>query len=208
MASAAHTVDVTFHGDLGCPWTWVASRWLVSVAERRSLTVGWRSFPLALADDDHASQHTFQQTLRAMRILEAVAARGEHGRAGAFFMAYGTRLHLDRRRAGDELALDAANEAGIPDGAELLHDDTLDELVQQARNEACADVGSGVGSPLLRFADQRGLFGPVLTELPVSDDALALWDAVCLLRTVPAFSELKRGRGDDPDLDSTRTSVS
>jgi hypothetical protein len=44
------TTTVDFYLDAGCPWTWLASRWLVDVADQRDLTVRWRPFSLALPE--------------------------------------------------------------------------------------------------------------------------------------------------------------
>jgi predicted DsbA family dithiol-disulfide isomerase len=40
--------SVTFFFDPLCPWTWVTSRWLVDVADRRGFPLEWRALSLAL----------------------------------------------------------------------------------------------------------------------------------------------------------------
>lgn len=38
--------------DPACPWSWVASRWLVEARSARDLRISWRSFSLLLRDGE------------------------------------------------------------------------------------------------------------------------------------------------------------
>ena len=195
----------TFYGDLGCPWTWLASRWLVDVAAACDFEVRWRALPLATLDDEHAAQRHYQQTRRALRVVEGLAARGDDRAAGSYWTAYGTELHHAKRRADDELALAAGTAAGVGDVAEMLDDDALGDAVAAALEEAQTIAGPNVGSPVLQVGDApRGFFGPVLTALPRGGDAVALWRALEGMAGIAGFSELKRGRIGGPDLGSAR----
>jgi hypothetical protein len=192
--------DAEFFGDVGCGWTWLASRWLVEVASLRSLHVRWRAFPLALLDDDHAAKPKYQQTLRAGRVVESLAAQRRPAAdeaAGDFFSAYGTAVHVDRRHAGDDLALEAAVLADLDDVERRLDDDSFDAVLDEAQ----AIAGPGIGSPVIRIAGSaRGFFGPVLTEPLHGAEALALWDALVLVAPIDGFSEVLRGRPDKPTM--------
>jgi hypothetical protein len=52
-------------------------------------------------------------------------------------------------------------------------------------------VGTEVGSPVTAFASGAAYFGPVVVPVPSGEEALRLFDALRLLASVPAFSELK-----------------
>jgi 2-hydroxychromene-2-carboxylate isomerase len=195
--------DAVFFGDFGCAWTWLASRWIVDVAHRRDLRLRWRALPLAMVDDDHHRKPKYQQTRRAMRMTEALAAQGYDDVAGAYYTAYGTALHHEGRSADDELAVTAAVAAGVSrtDATAWVADDSLDSALQRAIDDAQRVAGPDVGSPVVQLVDApRGWFGPVFTEPLDGDDGLAVWDALVRLARIEPLSEVKRGRPDKPRI--------
>jgi len=52
MTAAPTRTGATFYFDPGCPWTWMTSRWLVAAAQERALDIRWRTFSLALLNED------------------------------------------------------------------------------------------------------------------------------------------------------------
>ena len=44
-------------------------------------------------------------------------------------------------------------------------------------------------------------FGPVITPIPVGEQAGTLWDGAVLVASVPGFYELKRTRTEGPSFD-------
>ncbi len=63
-------------------------------------------------------------------------------------------------------------------------------------------TGKDVGTPILHFRppDGAAFFGPVISRLPSTADALVLWDHVVGLAAFPGFSELKRSLRELPQL--------
>ena len=64
-------------------------------------------------------------------------------------------------------------------------------------------VGADVGTPIIAVRADDGrevaLFGPVISQVPTTKDALALWDSVTFLAGLDDFWELKRTRTRRPD---------
>jgi hypothetical protein len=58
-------------------------------------------------------------------------------------------------------------------------------------------VSSGTTSP-----QGVAFFGPVISRLPASEDAVRLWDHVVGLAAFPGFAELKRSLRERPQLRS------
>jgi hypothetical protein len=64
-------------------------------------------------------------------------------------------------------------------------------------------TGPDVGTPLIAVETRhgrRGLFGPVITEVPDQEDALELWDGFINMANAKGFFELKRTRTAAPTL--------
>ncbi|TDC42343.1 DsbA family protein [Micromonospora sp. KC213] len=191
-------MDATFFFDPVCPWTWRASRWLVTVAQARGLSVEWRSFSLAILNDGKVSPEfapVLAASSRALRLVEALHAQGRADDAGRFYTELGARTH----EAGDPLSVElveaAVAAAGLGADAPALDDDGWDEAVRASHALAYASAGPDIGSPVLMVPDaDRGLHGPIFTEVPELDDALTVWDSVLPLLRMPVFHEIKRGR--------------
>jgi 2-hydroxychromene-2-carboxylate isomerase len=211
--------DLAFYFDPVCPFAWMTSKWVRSVAAQRDYAVEWRFISLRLlnASVDYAAQfppdyeagHT--DGLRLLRV--AARARAEHGPAavGPLYEALGARIfEVDQppgsgRRGTRDLAGPALAEAGLPAAlAEALDDEGWDAVLQAETDEALALTGKDVGTPILHFRPPGGaaFFGPVISRLPSDDDAVALWDHVVALAQFPGFAELKRSLREQPQLPS------
>ena len=59
--------------------------------------------------------------------------------------------------------------------------------------------GEDMGTPLIAV-DGVGFLGPVISRLPVGEEAGALWDAFRTIATVPDFFEIKRRRTETPQF--------
>ncbi|MEV4543377.1 DsbA family protein [Micromonospora echinaurantiaca] len=191
-------MDATFFFDPACPWTWRTSRWLVAVADARGLRVEWRAFSLAILNEGKSAPEfadVLAASSRALRLVEALRADGRPDDVARFYAEVGARSH----DAGNPLSpkiVDAAVEAaGLGDAAAALDDERWDRAVRESHALAYASAGPDIGSPVLMVPGaERGMHGPILTEVPGTDDALTIWDSLLPLLHLPAFHELKRGR--------------
>ena len=209
--------DLHFYFDPVCPFAWMTSTWVRTVAAQRDYTVDWRFISLRLLNShvDYAAQfppdyeagHT--DGLRLLRV--AARARAEHGRAaiGPLYEAFGRRIfEVDEdqargRRGTRELAEPALAEAGLPAAvADALDDDGWDAEIQAETDEALGLTGKDVGTPILHFRPPTGVafFGPVISRLPDDAEAVTLWDHVVGLARFPGFAELKRSLREQPQL--------
>jgi 2-hydroxychromene-2-carboxylate isomerase len=212
--------DLYFYFDPVCPFAWMTSKWVRMVAAQRDYRVDWRFISLRLlnANVDYAThfpEHYEDEHTAGLRLLRVFARlRNEHGREAVepLYLALGARL-FDTPRDGltasalgsPELLEPLLRDVGRPtDLAAALDDTTLDEVIQAETEEALAQTGRDVGTPILHFQPPGGtaFFGPVISRLPSPDDAASLWDHVIALASFPGFAELKRSLRERPQLAS------
>lgn len=209
-----------------CPFCWITSQWVRTVQRQRGLDVEWRFISLRMlneapgAYDGKASGYpqAHQRGLEMLRV--AAAARERHGGdvVGDLYEAMGRSVwHAAPPAEPDfEAILDHSAEAGdlqaiverlgLPsDLAAAAGDDSWDGLIRAETEEALRRAGGDVGTPVLSFQPPDGpaFFGPVLSEAPSEEDAVALWEAVETLAYWPGFAELKRGLRAFPDTPVT-----
>lgn len=191
-------MDVTFHFDPVCPWSWQTSRWLIAVAAERDLTVHWRPFSLGLLSTEPPPaeyREPMAASAKALRLVEALQAAGRNADAGRFYTELGTRNFVKQSPMTDGLVREAAEAAGVDDLAGALDDPSWDAAVRDSHTTAFEAAGPDIGSPVLRIEGvRRGLHGPIVSELSDQAESLAIWDAVEPLLRSPAFFEVKRGR--------------
>ncbi len=211
--------DLHFYLDPVCPFAWLTSRWVRTVAAQREYDVEWRFVSLRLlnAHVDYAAHfppeyedgHT--AGLRLLRVL--ARTREEHGRpaVGVLYEHLGQRVfdtEPDRPGTAAEKGTAAYLEpvlerAGLPRGlAAALDDDRWDAALRAETDEALALTGRDVGTPILHFEPPEGVafFGPVISRLPAEDRAVELWDHVVGLARFPGFAELKRSLRERPQI--------
>jgi predicted DsbA family dithiol-disulfide isomerase len=193
-------MEATYFFDPVCPFTWRTSRWLVSVAPERDVTVQWRSFSLSILNGENVPEQykpMMDASTRALRLVEALRADHRNGDVGAFYTEIGNRTHEVGAALNDDIVLAAAEAAGIENAKAILDDPTWDEAVRESHESAFGSAGPDIGSPVLLVEGAaRGVHGPIIgvTATPDRDEALAIWDAVVPLARSESFFELKRGR--------------
>jgi 2-hydroxychromene-2-carboxylate isomerase len=211
--------DLHFYFDPVCPFAWLTSKWVRTVAAQRDYRVDWRFISLRIlnANIDYATHfpdyyeegHT--AGLRLLRV--AARVRAEHGRSavGPLYEAIGGRLfdvsRNDRLSAADQGARDVLEplllDAGLSaELADALDDNTFDDAIRAETEEALALTGRDVGTPILHFQPPGGtaFFGPVISRLPSPDQAGQLWDHVVGLASFDGFAEIKRSLRERPQL--------
>jgi 2-hydroxychromene-2-carboxylate isomerase len=211
--------DLHFYFDPVCPFAWLTSRWVRTVAAQREYAVDWRFISLRLLNahvdyDAHFPPGYEAGHTAGLRLLRVAArTRAEHGPAavGELYAALGARIfesepEQDEARRGTAAFVEPVlAAAGLPAGlATALDDASLDAQVQAETDEALALTGKDVGTPILHFRPPAGVafFGPVISRLPAEDEAAQLWDHVVALAGFPGFAELKRSLRERPQLPS------
>jgi hypothetical protein len=127
-----------------------------------------------------------------------LAAANEAGGTEAVARLYGSlgsRRHEQGQEYDDELLRACVTEAGLPaEVAAAAHEEKWDGVIRASHDEAQRRVGTESGSPVIALDGGRGYFGPVVVPSPSGAEADRLFEALRLLASVPAFSELKTGR--------------
>ena len=169
------------------------------------MRVEWEPISLLFKNRPEPGTERYDASVRThgfLRVMESV--RREYGNDGVFraYWGFATLIHHDRRlfdfEAGEVLAgcnLDPAH-------AGALNDDAWDPEIRARMDTGLALVGQDVGTPIIAMGDGRGgrvgIFGPVITSVPPTEESLRLWDIVVEATRTPSFWELKRTRTEPP----------
>jgi len=220
-SSPPRPADISFYFDPVCPFSWITSQWIRKVVAQRDYVVEWRFISLRLinADVDYGTSFPAGEEdghtagLRLLRV--AARARAEYGpeAVGPLYQAFGGEI-FDSPGAAQLTALDHGSReftepllarAGLPTAlADALDDTNWDADLKAETEHALALTGRDVGTPIIQFRPPDGVafFGPVISRVPIDDDALRLWDHVVGLSAFPGFAELKRSLRERPQLRS------
>ena len=215
--------DINFYFDPVCPFAWMTSKWVRQVQAQRDYTVDWRFISLRLINSavdydaqfppEYEAGHT--AGLRLLRV--AARARAEHGREaiGPLYAAFGKHIFdtaLDDGQTESEVREQRGTrafvepilaDADLPlELAAALDQESWDPQIRRETDEALSLTGKDVGTPIIHFQPPTGVafFGPVISRLPVEEDAGRLWDHVVGLAGFPGFAELKRSLREQPQL--------
>lgn len=190
--------DVVFFFDPACDWTWRGSRWLTEVADARGLEIEWQPFSFVVHYGDAVpEQHRamLEASHGALRLVAALRAEKRNADVGRFYTELGSAVHEAGKTLDADLVASTAEASEVADHLAAIDDAGWDEAVRASHAAAMAAAGPDVGCPIIQLAGvERGLYGPVLTDIPSGDDASALWEAVTTLVRLGPFYELKRGR--------------
>ena len=179
-----------------CPFAWIASRWIrETVSLRPEIEVEFRLMSIAVLNEHRELDDWYREFNDNSWVTVRVAAAVEAlGRYEEFYEAFGRRAHLDRRDDWGTVVVEVLDELGLP--ADLATSAPEDPATDKALRETHAHLnditGLEAGTPTL-LMNGVATFGPVLRAVPRGDHALALYDAMALLTTVPALTEIKRG---------------
>ncbi|MDG2112152.1 MAG: disulfide bond formation protein DsbA [Actinomycetota bacterium] len=185
----------------------MTARWVVDeVAAERDLNITWQPISLLFKNEpaeDSPYYGAVVKTHNQLRVMEAV--RAELGDEPIFklYWELGSRIHHDGDRDFD--VADALTAVGLDTKFAAAHDDESWDKEIRTRMDAGLDlVGTDVGTPIISWdrtdGDRVGLFGPVITRVPKSDDSLKLWDAMITMGDIDGFWELKKTRTERPEF--------
>lgn len=202
---------ICFYFDPICPWCYQTSRWARRLEELGVVVIDWGLFSLELQNARNEPQELADAHARSARALRtAIAVRDAAGRSavGGFYKALGARVH----ERGEPLEEPATVEAALRDAGldrDLCRaawaDPSTAERVAAEHRHLCEKTRSfGVPTIVLDGGDGPAIFGPVLSEPPSDEDAVALWEHVSWLVRHASFAELKRDRLAAPNLESVR----
>lgn len=213
--------DVELYVDPVCPFCWQTSKWLRQVQRLEGLDVGWRFISLKMVNEEvgyegmpasYPAVHA--NGTRLLRLLAATRAHADNDTVGLLYAALGELLwERDAPPPGD---LDAILEVharpidprpalvrlALPEQlAAAMEDPAHDAVLREETERAQARAGRDVGTPIIVFdpPDGPGFFGPVISDLPSDEDAVASYRAIERIASWPGFAELKRSLRTMPD---------
>jgi hypothetical protein len=188
----ATTVDLWF--DPICPWTWLASRWLLDVETVRSVKTGFHVMSRSFLDSG-------EDPLGPARVALAVGEQYGQEQLSAFYTAIGTRIH-DRQQGTGSDTIDAAlADVGLPpELAGLAETDDNDDTLRTSHHAGVDPVGHDVDTPVIHI-NGMAFVGPVLSPRPRGEEAGRVFDGLLALASHPGFFELQRTRPVAPSFD-------
>jgi len=194
--SATLPDSVDFHFDLMCPYAYQTSLWIREVRRLTGLEINWRFFSLEEVNRVEGKKHPWEREWSygwSMMRIGALLRRSNMDDLDRWYASAGKALHVDGLKPHvPEVAKSLLEELDLDPGLvdEAIQDSTTSDEVL-AEHTKVIDAG-GYGVPTLFFADGQCLFGPVLIDPPVGDDAVELWDSVVAWTKFPHLYELQR----------------
>ena len=179
--------------DPSCPWAWETSRWLRGLRDRDMFTIEWHLFSLEINTAGpqmpfHEAADRYGEALTAMAL-----ARREGGDPAleAYYVALGTIVHDEAEPISPDVAVRAAEAAGMPGLLDRARSDPslAEAIVQEYRDARELDV---FGVPTLRLGDAPPIYGPIIPEAPSGAEALEWWEHISWLIGRHDVYELKR----------------
>ncbi len=204
------TTKEEFWFDPMCPWAWITSRWVHEVSASRDLDVTWIVMSLAVLNEGNDVPAEYAEVMAAawkpVRVCIAAAAEFGDSVLGPLYSALGTRIHVEGRKDYNTIIAESLTEVGLPETLAAAADsEHFDGKLRESHGRGISLVGADVGTPVIAIPGSSGepvaFFGPVMTPMPIGDDALRLWDGALLVASVPGFYELKRTRTAEPSFD-------
>lgn len=203
-------IKADFWFDPMCPWAWMTSRWMLEVQRIRDVEVQWHVMSLAVLNENSEIPPEYAEAMAAAWGPVRVCIAAEQARGpeilGPLYTALGTRIHPEHRTDYAAIITESVAEAGLPASmAEAAYDPSYDEALRASHLEGISLVGTEVGTPVIAVPGADGsrvaFFGPVVTPIPLGEDAGRLWDGTLLVAGTPGFFELKRSRNAEPQFD-------
>lgn len=210
MKESCVSERIRFHFDPLCPWCYQTSRWVRRLHELGEVQADWAVFSLEIvnAGKEESRIKGHSRSERALRTVMTVREVAGADGVNRFYEKLGEAVHQRGEAVDDpEVVRAALVEAGLDPGLsdKAMADDVTWEAVE-AEHRALVERTRSFGVPTIVLDGGEGpaIFGPVISELPDDEDAVALFRHVAWLMRYENFSELKRDRTIQPDLESVR----
>jgi hypothetical protein len=198
---------VRFHFDPRCPWCYQTSRWANQLERLGEIELDWGVFSLEVANLPDGEDPRAIEPVSGPALRTAVTIRDRVGSPaiGPFYAALGARIWEQPPPPDDMVAAvrAALEEAQLdPSLVDVAQADPSSWDAVLAEHQALVDRTGAFGVPTLVLDGDDGpeIFGPVVSALPSDEDAVELWRHLRWLVRYDNFAELKRGRGNPPDL--------
>jgi 2-hydroxychromene-2-carboxylate isomerase len=185
------------HIDPMCPYAYQTSLWLREVRDATGVQVQWRFFSLEEINRADGQKHPWERDWAygwsQMRVGALLRRQGNEV-LDRWYAAVGHAFFVDERPTHvPEVHREVLAELGLDPGLldEALADPSTSAEVRADHDEVVTRHG-GHGVPTIVFDNGQVLFGPVVAPAPTGDDALRLWDLVCLWSGVPHLFEIRK----------------
>ena len=174
--------------------------------------VEWGVFSLAIINFDKPMEEFDPDRGRAIKALRtAIAVRDRFGNdaMARYYGAIGNRIFDGLQSAEEDATITGAlSDAGLAEAAladAVADPTTWEKLLAEHMWLTSSTRSFGVPTIQVDGPDGPATFGPVISNPPDNDtDAVALWHHTAWLTRYENFSELKRDRTVDPDLEAWR----
>lgn len=199
---AASKADFWF--DPTCPFAWVTSRWIGEVEEVRGIETNWHVMSLSVLNEGRELPADYRDKMDKswgpVRVIIAVQELHGSQYVKPLYDAMGNQIHNEGNKDLQSVIAKALAETGLPaELADFADSDEYDAQLKASHESGISLVGQDVGTPVVAF-NGTAFFGPVLTRIPLGEDAGKLWDATVALAAYPHFFELKRSRSERPEF--------
>jgi Mycothiol-dependent nitroreductase Rv2466c len=208
MLGPGRSIPVDLYIDPVCPYTWIASRWLLEVAKQRDIDLRLHVMSLRMLNEhrvvDEGERARIDNSFGPSRIATAVWVHHGEDALRTWHTAFGTRIFNHWRWPDHEeyqaAAVHALGVADLPAGlACAAASAEYDVPLRRSHSEGVTPVGVDGGTPVVHI-NGAAFFGPVLNAIPRGADAVRLFEGIRLLAGCPDFYELKRTRTAPPDV--------
>jgi protein-disulfide isomerase-like protein with CxxC motif len=204
--------SIQFSLDPRCPWCWQTSKWVRQLERLGTVDVHWGTFCLELQNFDKPIEEFDGERAvsgPALRTLVAVREGEGNAAAGRFYETIGDRYFDGEQGVGEDTVRASLKDAGLDEAwLDTALADPATWATVVAEHQALRSDTRSFGVPTIRLDGGSGpaIFGPVISNPPANDEEAAkLWEHIEWLVRYDNFSELKRDRTIEPDLQMVRT---